>query len=61
VSPQASAVATARAIFSPTVDDAARHLFNDQTIDRYRHTMVGREGPSPLPFAFSSSHFVVGL
>lgn len=40
MSPQASAVATARAIFSPTVDDAARHLFNDRTLDRYRHTMA---------------------
>ena len=36
MSPQATAVATARAIFSPAVEDAARHLFNDRTLDRYR-------------------------
>ncbi|MEY9855688.1 L-2,4-diaminobutyrate decarboxylase [Catenulispora sp. GAS73] len=40
MSPQASAVATARAIFSPAVEDAAGHLFNDRTLDRYRHTMA---------------------
>ncbi|WP_323747542.1 hypothetical protein [Catenulispora rubra] len=40
MSPQASAVATARAIFSPAVEDAAKHLFNERTLDRYRHTMA---------------------
>ena len=40
MSPQASAVATARAIFSPAVEDAARHLFNDRALDRYRVTMA---------------------
>ncbi|WP_194896188.1 pyridoxal phosphate-dependent decarboxylase family protein [Catenulispora pinisilvae] len=38
MSPQATAtaVATARAIFSPAVEDAARHLFNERTLERYR-------------------------
>ena len=40
MSPQASAVATARAIFSPAVEEAAGHLFNDRTLDRYRHSMA---------------------
>ena len=57
MSPQASAVATARAIFSPGVEDAARHLFNDRTLDRYRVTMAegidrvaGRVSRAESPF-----------
>lgn len=57
MSPQASVVATARAIYSPAVEDAAQHLFNDRTVDRYRVTMAdgidrvaGRVARAESPF-----------